>query len=198
MSANAHISTPDPIKLNLVVRARKGDSDAWNHLVTRHNALLRSIARHYRLTDDDVADVVQITWLRCLEHFDQLRQPESFTTWLCTTCRREAQRVARAKHRQVFLDGAQGEASPLAALADQECGPLEQAVRNDESTRLRHAITELPPRQQAVLNEFLREDDDGGYAARSRRLGMPKGSLGPTRARAMETLRRDARLIAAG
>jgi RNA polymerase sigma factor (sigma-70 family) len=181
---------------DLVVRAREGDADAWQRLVDGHAAILGRIARGYRLRADDAADVVQTTWVRCLEHLDDLRNPELFTAWLATTCRRESQRAAIGQHRQV-LASPLDDTSPLAWLPDPESGPADLAVRRDDQARLRAAIADLPARQRLVLNEFLRDGDDP-YVDRSARLGIPLGSLGPTRRRAMEVLRRDARLLAAG
>jgi RNA polymerase sigma factor (sigma-70 family) len=183
-------------KIRLVEAARDGDCSAWEQLVSSHQGILCGIARGFRLCDSDVADVVQTTWVACLEHLKDLRRPELFTAWLCTMCRRESLRVARGKWRQVpesTLDAA----SCLAVLTDPERGPLELAVRTDDQARLREAIADLPPRQRAVLTEFLRDDGEA-YAMRSRRLGMPHGSLGPTRRRAMDVLRHDSRLIAVG
>jgi RNA polymerase sigma factor (sigma-70 family) len=184
------------VKVRLVEGARDGDSDAWQQLVATHQAVLCRIARGFRLGDSDVADVVQTTWVRCLEHLDDLRQPELFTAWLCTMCRRESLRVARGKWRQV-LECSLDAASSLAVLTDPDSGPAELAVQSDDQARLREAIADLPPRQRAVLNEFLRDDGEA-YALRSRRLGIPHGSLGPTRRRAMNVLRQDSRLIAVG
>jgi RNA polymerase sigma factor (sigma-70 family) len=183
-------------KIRLVEGARDGDSDAWQELVATHQAVLGRIARGFRLSDSDVADVVQTTWVRCLEHLNDLRRPDLFTAWLCTMCRRESLRVARGKWRQV-LECPLDAASSLAVLTDPEYGPLELAVQSDEQARLREAIADLSPRQRDVLNEFLRDDGEA-YALRSRRLGIPHGSLGPTRRRAMNVLRQDSRLIAVG
>ena len=184
------------VKIRLVEGARDGDSAAWQELVSTHQALLCRIARGFRLGDSDVADVVQTTWVRCLEHLDDLRRPELFTAWLCTMCRRESLRVARGKWRHV-LECSLDAASSLAVLTDPESGPLELAVQSDDQARLHEAIADLPPRQRAVLNEFLRDDGEA-YALRSRRLGIPHGSLGPTRRRALNVLRQDSRLIAVG
>jgi sigma-70-like protein len=54
----------------LAERIRNGDAPAWRELIDRHEPLLRRIARQYRLSSQDTDDVVQFTWLRCLEHID--------------------------------------------------------------------------------------------------------------------------------
>ena len=77
----------------LVKNAAAGDQDAWDALVARYNNLLWSVARGYRLERSDAADVVQIAWLRLVEHLPKVRDPERVGAWLATTVRRECLQV---------------------------------------------------------------------------------------------------------
>src|SRR5690606_25329348 len=87
----------------LVRRALDGDARAWDLIVERHQALLWWMARQFRLSTDDAADVVQLTWLRCLEHLHQLTDGTALGSWLVTICRRECYRVVNRRGTEVPL-----------------------------------------------------------------------------------------------
>jgi RNA polymerase sigma factor (sigma-70 family) len=79
----------------LVAAAAAGDQQAWDALVDRYASLLWSVARSYRLSAPDAADVVQTTWLRLVEHLGQIADPDRLPGWLATSARRECLRVLR-------------------------------------------------------------------------------------------------------
>ncbi|TMK40017.1 MAG: sigma-70 family RNA polymerase sigma factor [Actinobacteria bacterium] len=88
----------------LVRDASSGDAGAWSALVDRFAPLVWSIARGYRLRDQDAADVSQVTWLRLAEHIERLREPERVGAWLVTTARRESLAVIRRRKWLVPLE----------------------------------------------------------------------------------------------
>ena len=67
---------------------------AWETLIERFGGLVAAIARRCRLSDADVAEVCQTTWLRLVENLDRIEQPERLGAWLATTSRRESLRIA--------------------------------------------------------------------------------------------------------
>jgi RNA polymerase sigma factor (sigma-70 family) len=175
----------------LVGRIRNGDSSAWRELVDQYEPLVRRLARQYRLSGQDMEDVVQLTWLRCLEHIDQITHADRLRGWLATVCRRESIRLATKGRREIAL----GEQS-VTRLVDngqEELDPGAEMARRDTHDRLSRAIRALPQKQQLVLTELLKEESRS-YLDLSRRLGLPMGSIGPTRQRAIARLRQDPRL----
>ena len=84
----------------LVKRASNGDQAAWDALVDRYTNLLWSVARGYRLERADAADVIQVAWLRLVEHLPRLRDPERVGAWLATTVRRECLQVIATRKRR--------------------------------------------------------------------------------------------------
>ena len=86
-------------------RIRAGDESAWRDLSDRYEPLLRWLARQHGLSAEDASDVVQLTWLRCLEHIDQLTHKDRLGGWLATICRRECMRLATKGRREVPLGG---------------------------------------------------------------------------------------------
>jgi RNA polymerase sigma factor (sigma-70 family) len=175
----------------LVRRIRTGDESVWRDMRDQFEPLLRRIARRCRLSPEDVDDVVQFTWLRCLEHIDQLNDPDRLRGWLAAICRRESIWRATKGRREVPLSDLH-----LTRLVDDgrdDVDPYAEVSVLDERRRLYDAISALPERQKMVLVELLREERQS-YLELSRRLGLPVGSIGPTRQRAVIRLRLDPRL----
>ncbi len=174
----------NPVPL-LVAAAVDGDATAWHELVARYTSLVLSVVRRHRLQDDDAEDVVQTVWLRLVEHLGALREPAALPGWIVTTARNECLRVIRAR-RVVPTSDPFGH--PSAAGAD--------VVETLDATMLdaeRHeallvAMAELPDRQRALLLVLI-EDPPVPYEEVSARLGIPVGSIGPTRARALARVR---------
>jgi RNA polymerase sigma factor (sigma-70 family) len=117
-----------------------------------------------------------------LAHTDRLG------AWLATICRRECIRLATKGRREVPVSELD-----LAHLVDDSPGdsdPCTEAARSDERDRLHRAIVALPERQKVVVVELLRREGQS-YLELSHRTGVPVGSIGPTRQRALSRLRRD-------
>jgi RNA polymerase sigma factor (sigma-70 family) len=176
---------------DLVTRARNGDQRAWDALVQRYAPLIWSICRRCRVSDADAEDVGQAVWLRLVDQLDNLRDPAALPGWLVTTTRRECIRVQRAAYRltaggQVFDENIPDE---KAVTADHE---LLVAERN---AGLREAFARLPLGYQRLL-ALLIADPPVPYAEISARLGISVGSIGPTRGRCLDRLRRDPAIAA--
>jgi RNA polymerase sigma factor (sigma-70 family) len=188
-TATAPAPAPDPA--DLVDRIRAGDESAWRELSDQYEPLLRWLARQHGLSAEDAADVIQLTWLRCLEHIDQLAHKDRLGSWLATICRRECIRLATSGRREVPLT--EPDMAPLMAGQGSQWDPCDEVLRGDERRRLYSAIMALPERQRMVVVEVLTREDRS-YIDLSHRLGLPVGSIGPTRQRALTRLRRDPRL----
>jgi RNA polymerase sigma factor (sigma-70 family) len=172
----------------LVAAAADGEPQAWRELIDRYAVLIRSVTRSHRLSAADAEDVAQLTWLRAVEHIGRLRDPERFGAWVGTTARRECLRVLQGRKRVVpTCDEVR---NPLfASHVDEE----EIALAAERRTAVRHALTTLPDRQRTLLR-LLHSESEPSYEAISGQLGMPIGSIGPTRGRAIERLRKEIQL----
>ena len=177
---------------DLVLRARKGDSDAWDALVERFAPLIWSICRRYRLEHADANDVGQYVWLRLVDQLEAVHDPGALAGWLATTTRRECFRVLRAAHRQPAL----GHAPDIEAIPDEQTGTAEDEVLLAERhAAVREALNRLPSSCRRLL-AMLTEDPPVPYTEISAQLGIPVGSIGPTRRRCLEKLRRDPAIVA--
>lgn len=181
--------TADEELVDLVRRARDGDGAAWEVLLARFGPLLRYVAREFPLNAADASDVVQTTWLRLLEHIDGIREPAHLAAWLCTTTRRECLRVLRLASRVVLTDQ---DLAPAAA-AGPGASPEEAVISSEERAALWDAVHRLPDRHRGLLR-VLMSSPAPSYGQVAQALAMPIGSIGPTRARGIEQLRRDPRI----
>jgi RNA polymerase sigma factor (sigma-70 family) len=170
----------------LVKAAADGDSAAWEALVERFSGLVWSITRAYRLSPADAADVSQTTWLRLVEHLGRLREPERVGSWIATTVKNECLRVQRLAGRQVPSEDIKLETPPPDLPgADSALLTLER------DAALWRAFSALSERCQALLR-LLIADPPLSYEEVARILDMPIGSIGPTRQRCLDRLRRKA------
>jgi RNA polymerase sigma factor (sigma-70 family) len=169
----------------LVDAAAAGEAQAWRELIDRYAVLIRSVCRSHRMCDADGEDVAQLTWLRAVEHIGALRDPERFGAWLATTARRECLRVLQGRKRVVpTCDEVR---NPLfSAHVDEE----EIAVAAERRVAVRQALAVLPDKQRTLLR-LLHSEREPSYDTISAQLGMPIGSIGPTRGRALERLRKE-------
>jgi RNA polymerase sigma factor (sigma-70 family) len=169
----------------LVAAAANGQQGAWDALVERFASTVWAIARGHRLNSADAADVFQTTWLRLLEHLDRIQQPERVGAWLATTARRECLRVLRMSGRQV----ANGDDFDVMADPQTSRSP-DRGLVTEERDRLLNQLVDRLPTRSRVLLRLLSSDPPLSYKEISDTLSMPIGSIGPTRARALEQLRR--------
>ncbi|WP_371407604.1 sigma-70 family RNA polymerase sigma factor [Kribbella sp. NBC_00662] len=170
----------------LVVAAATGDQQAWRELVDRYAPLLVSVIRGFRLTPAETEDVAQTVWLRLVEHLDSLQEPRAIPGWLVTTARRESIRYLSSQRHRRMSDPLNDDQLPVAADVPD---PDEGLVRSERHQVLLAGLAELPSRQRELLL-LLMTDPQPSYDEIRRRTGIPVGSIGPTRARALERLRR--------
>ena len=160
------------------------DDQAWDELVRRFAGLVAFVIRHYRLAPADAQDVSQLVWLRLVEHLGQIREPAALPGWLSTTTRHECERHLRVTGRSVATD-------PLTfRAADPDAGPdVDEVLLAAERRQvLLDGLDRLPAHHRELLL-MLTADPPYSYADISRILGIPIGSIGPTRSRALGKLR---------
>jgi RNA polymerase sigma factor (sigma-70 family) len=175
---------PPAAVTRLVELAAAGDERAWGLIVDEFAGLVWAATRAHRLDHADAADVVQTTFVRLVEHLPGLQQPERVGAWLATTARRECLAVLRRRARVVPL----GDALPE-PVADETEHSSTLFARERDAT-LWAAFERLRASDQALLR-MLMADPAPSYDEIHAALGMPIGSIGPTRARALVRLRRE-------
>jgi len=187
------MSAPDPSDdASLVARCLQGEAGAWAALVRRYQRLVYAIVTRAGLDEHAAADVFQTVFSRLIEHLPRLTQPDRLQAWIVTTAKREALRMRHLGQRTVSIgspDDAPGEGLEHslpddAPLAEEALSALQQL------DLLRAGLDRLDARcRDLLLMLFGDEDERPAYDEVARRLAMPVGSIGPTRARCLGKLR---------
>ncbi|WAX58892.1 sigma-70 family RNA polymerase sigma factor [Jatrophihabitans cynanchi] len=168
---------------NLFSAYRAGDEAKLSELVALLTPILWHTVRAQRVERDIAEDVLQTTWLALVRGADSIADPQAVLKWLIVSARRESWRVvkrdARVEPREIEDDEL---ATPVVDL------PEEVVVRSDGDARLWQHIARLPERCRALLR-VIAFADRPDYAAVAESLGMPIGSIGPTRGRCLAKLR---------
>ena len=177
----------------LVARCRNGDATAWAVLVKRYQRLVYAVVLRAGFDEHAAADVFQTVFSRLVEHLPKLTQPERLQAWIVTTAKREALRAREVGKRTVSMtrdEDAEGDGLEDTVADD---SPLAEQVLDDlqQLNLLRGGLDLLDERcRDLLLLLFSDEDERLPYEEVARRLGMATGSLGPTRARCLDKLRR--------
>jgi RNA polymerase sigma factor (sigma-70 family) len=167
----------------LLSRVVDGDELAWKELVDRYAGLVWSVARSYRLSSASTDDVVQTVWLRLAEHCGRIREPDRLASWLATTTRNEALRVIRGNTRLMPQ-------ATVAESAELTSPSVEERITDDATMRaVLRAFAQLSDDDQQLLR-LLCTVPPLDYQTIAEMLGRPIGSIGPTRARCLERLKR--------
>ena len=194
LEVSAGTASPGPLAdedtAHLLRLAGHGDKAALRAIVERFDSLLWSVVRGFRLGDAQAADAVQTTWLRLIENLSTIRNPERLAGWLQTTARRVCIETIRRTRRECQLDlhGRDLGAAENRDADRHENEPEAFAVRKERVAMVGRAVQELPQRHQELLG-LLVASPPMSYGEIGARLGMPVGSIGPTRARLLARLR---------
>lgn len=168
----------------LVRGAAAGDRHSWERLVDQFARLIWSITADFKLTESDAADVTQTTWLRLLEHIDRIEYPDRVGSWLAATARNECLRSLATRKRVVLAH----DDEMLTGVVASEPEVDERILADERDQVVRDALSRLPGRSQRLL-ELLMADPPTSYAEISNEMGLPVGSIGPTRGRCLAQLR---------
>jgi RNA polymerase sigma factor (sigma-70 family) len=178
-------ATPDSLALR-AARAfsayRAGDTHRMSEVVELLNPVLWRTARSQGTDPETAADVVQVAWLRLVEHADRVSDPQALLKWLIVTVKREAWRRSGRDRREVPTE--LDDDTPAVALSPDALAELDE----DQRVLWSH-VSQLSERCRTLL-QVIAFADRPDYAAISAALGMPVGSIGPTRGRCLDALRR--------
>lgn len=168
---------------DLLSAAQDGDDKSMGELVDELTPLLWQVARSQGLDRDTSCDIVQTAWLKLLGSLRDIRTPMALTSWLVTVTRREAWRVRNIGRMELPARDVL-----FADLPDASPTPEERRVAQERRQMLWRAVSQLSERCQHLLRiiAFTRRPD---YDVVSVALGMPRGSIGPTRGRCLAKLR---------
>jgi RNA polymerase sigma factor (sigma-70 family) len=172
-----------PELVSLVRGAAAGDPAALTLLVRRFDRSLRAVVRFYRLSPADADDVVQMTWLQFIEHGRELREPGAIKAWLATTARRQSLLLLQRRMRE------QPSEDPAPGAEGRSAEPCEQLIARERREAVRDAVAGLPASSRRLMTLLIARPGLS-YEQVGEALGMPIGSIGPTRRRSITRLAR--------
>lgn len=142
----------------LIDRSRRGDNDAFDQLVRRHERTVYNVA--YRLTNshDDAADIAQEAFVRAWNNLRSFRGDAQFSTWIHRIVtnaflddrKRRRARPTRSLDEAVELD----ESSVARQFEDPAPGPEAVAEGEERRAVLERAIATLPEAQRVMVVLF--------------------------------------------
>ncbi len=171
------------VTAELLRAAGEGDQSAWDEIMLRYGKLVSATVRSFRLQDADARDAIQMTWLRLMTHWHQVRDPDRLSAWLATTARRECLSILRQSKRVTYHA-----METLSTAVDPSVDPEQRFLATETVLALRGLVAQLPLRRRTLLWALF-SNSSQPYAEIARTTGIPVGSMGPTRARALQQLR---------
>ena len=169
----------------LVKECLAGKEEAWSLLIDKYKALIYSIPVKYGLSQQEAADVFQATCTELLVRLPELREPRALPKWLMQVAHHESYRWKRQSQRVVSRDSDHD-------LPEPEIPPIaEDLVRQTQEEQiLREAMGALSPQCRRLVELLFYEVPARPYAEVAKELGLAVGSIGFTRQRCIERLRR--------
>jgi RNA polymerase sigma factor (sigma-70 family) len=158
-------------------------TENFDEIIETYRGMLCAIGHQFRLTPEEREDATQSTWLQLFRNIDQIRDPDRIGGWLATTMRRQCIATRRRRYHENPM-------SDLPETAEDTPGSdvVDAVVQRHAVKRLHEAVARLPERERRLIRLQL-DPAQPGYTEISRSLGMPIGSIGPIRGRALRKLR---------
>jgi RNA polymerase sigma factor (sigma-70 family) len=186
-------SSADPSTTLLVQRCLQGDAGAWASLIARYSRLVHAVPVRNGLSPVEVDDVGQEVFLALAQNLHALDDPERLPAWLVTTARRVSWRVIQRRRLEQPLDEDidenDDERSAAKPLVSSLPTPEELIAGWNRQEALQAAMDKLGHRCRDMLTLIFLDPDEPSYDDIGEQLGMPKGSIGPTRNRCLQQMR---------
>jgi RNA polymerase sigma factor (sigma-70 family) len=137
------------------------------------------------LPPHDAADIFQSTCTELLVRLPGLREPRALPKWLMQVAHHECYRFKRLQQRVVSRD-----AEP--DLPEPEIPAIAESVvqQTQEEQMLREAMGALSPQCRRLVELLFFESPARAYTEVAKELGLAVGSIGFTRQKCMDRLRR--------
>lgn len=176
----------DPEELARALERR--DEEAWRFFIGEHGRLIYGVLARFDLSPSDRDDLFQETCLTIIRAVGSLRDPKSLLSWVYSITYRLAIDAKRKARPATSLEeiGEERLRTPDPWIEPHFAKELEELQL---AARTADGIGRLDPRCRNLLTALYIEDPPRSYQEISRQLGIPVGSIGPSRARCLEKLR---------
>lgn len=180
------VRTRLPTDRRLLDACRSGESWAWESLVDKYERLVFSIALNHGLSTDDADDITQLTFTYLIESLDSLREDSNLGAWLGTVARRHTWRFLDRNRR---LEKYQVDPYVLQTLLPSKAAAMD--IQQWEVLEWLHSgLAALGARCEQLLIALYFDPQEPSYADIAKKLKLAEGSIGPTRARCLQQLKK--------
>ena len=171
----------------LVRDCLNGREEAWHALIDRYKSLIYSIPLKCGFRADEAAEIFQSVCLSLLSELPKIRDPQALPAWLIQVTGRRCARWRR-EQQQFFM----ADEEELEAQIEKKSQELsaEQIREVEREQMLRDAQASLSPQCRRLIEMLFYESPSRPYEEVAAALGLAKGSIGFTRRRCLESLRK--------
>jgi RNA polymerase sigma factor (sigma-70 family) len=157
--------------------------ETWRRLLDKYERLVFSVPRKYGLSTDDAADITQLTFTILVQSMDGLPEDSRLGGWLTTVARRHTWRLLERNRRQGI--------GRHTVLDENATGDGVEPIESWELGEwLKQGLSMLGRSCKDLLVALYLDPKQPSYAEVAERLDMAVGSVGPTRIRCLQRLRR--------
>jgi len=180
--------------MDLVAASQKGDTEAFESLVRKHQTRTMSIA--FRMIGDyeEACEIVQETFLSAFKAIRKFRGEARFSTWLYGICLNHArnhvkQRRGRARYELYSLDDPVKDEDARMSRSPSTSEPsiIERLEQKELQDKVQRCIQCLEEHYREVL--VLRDIEGFSYDEIQELLGLPEGTIKSRLFRARDALR---------
>jgi RNA polymerase sigma factor (sigma-70 family) len=168
----------------LVRECLNGNDQAWSALIDKYKNLIFSIPAKHGFSPEDANEIFQSVCFTLLRELSRLREPRALAAWLIRTTVHKCKRYRR--DQKMYVDSEINE--NLNVETDHLPEKLLEELEREQI--LREAMNEQSPECKQLINLLFFQNPPLPYEEAAQALGMAKGSIGATRIRCLEKLRR--------
>lgn len=160
-------------------------------MLDKYERLVFSIPRRYGLSRDDAADVAQLSFTILIQNIDTLPEDSRLGAWLATVAKRHSWRLMERNRREGASETVESQADLGADAVALGKGDGSDTIGHWEMTEwLDGGLQSLDESCRELLTALYFRAEQPSYAEVAAELGRPVGSIGPTRARCLDRLRK--------
>ncbi|MCK5126962.1 MAG: sigma-70 family RNA polymerase sigma factor [candidate division Zixibacteria bacterium] len=171
---------------NLIDKCKMGDEQAWFQLVDLIAPVIFSICKQNRLSRDEGFDIYGQVCYELVNNINKLKSPSKILYFVATMTRRKIYSLYRKMRVKDYID------IDISELIPDEKSPNPE--KNLESLRRREwlfeAMMKLPEKEYQLLHLLFFDKNEPSYKDIAKKMKIPVSSIGPTRGKALNSLKR--------
>lgn len=174
---------------NLIARAQRGDTQAYEVLVRQHEQIAFRAAFLITRDEHEAADAAQDAFLRAYRALRSFKLGQPFRPWLLRIVTNQALNRVKATRRRERM----AERYTQVMVRQENPSPESQAAEREQNARLIEAVNRLAPDEQSLiaLRYFLELPESQVAETLKIPLGTVKSRLHRTLGRLREIIQRD-------